>query len=401
MSAQEAGRELQVQAVLKGKFTQHEQGLAITAELVDVRGNTHLWGGRFDRKLSDLQAVQDEIATQVSARLRSRLSGDEKKSLTKRFTDNPEAYQLYLKARYFFERRTEEQLKKSIDHFTRAIDLDPGYALAYAGLASAYGVSPSYSALSPRDSFPKSKAAAGRALEIDDTIAQAHAALGWALMCDDWNFPAAEEEMKRAIALNPNDATSHHWYGILLISLGRTDEAVAEMRRAIEIDPFSPVLQMNLARAYVNGRQFDRTIEEARKEPTFALSHLRLGEAYAAKGMRERAAEEFRKAAELSGKNAQGMMFRGQAEALEGHRQDAERTIEEMKALSAQRYIQPAYIASLYARLDEKDKALEWLEKAYEDHSFDLIFLRVAPIWDPLRADPRFRDLLRRVNQAT
>ena len=225
-SAQVAGRELKVQAVLKGQVVQHEQDLSITAELVDVRDNTHLWGGRFNRKLSEMQAVQDEIATQVSAKLRAGLSGDEKKRLTKRYTEDPEAYQLYLKGRYFFEKRTEEQIKKSIDYFTQAIDKDPGYALAYAGLSSAYVVSTSYSYLSPGDCIPKGKAAAGRALEIDDTIAQAHATLGWSLWSYDWNFLDAEREMKRAIVLNPNDATAHLWYGLLLVSSGRTDDAV-------------------------------------------------------------------------------------------------------------------------------------------------------------------------------
>ncbi len=301
VGAQAAGRELNVQAVLKGKLLQRADDLVITAELVDVRRNTHLWGGQFNRKLSDMQSVQEEIAGQISSKLRGGLSGAEKKRLTKRYTENPEAYQLYLKGRYFWEQRTEGPLKKSIEYFNQAIEKDPSYALAYAGLADAYwSASTAYSFLPPRDAIPKSKAAAEKALELDESLARPHATIGAALWSYDWNYTAAEEELRKATSLDPRDATAHHFYGLLLSSLGRSEEAVVQLQRARELDPFSGVIQHNLARALVYARQFDRAIEEGRKTPeNSAGGHRYLAEAYAAKGMAEQAVPEYQKAADL------------------------------------------------------------------------------------------------------
>jgi tetratricopeptide (TPR) repeat protein len=401
MSAQAAGRELSVQAVLKGKFVQRGEDLAITAELVDVRKNSHLWGGQFNRKLSDIQAVQEEIAGQISSKLRDGLSGAEKKRLAKRYTEDPEAYQLYLKGRYNFEKRTEEPLKKSIEYFNQAIEKDPGYALAYAGLAGAYAVSPSYSFLAPRDAIPRSKAAAERALELDNKLAGAHAALGWALWMYDWNYPAAEEEFRKAIALDPRDAAAHLWYGITLISLGRTDDALAQLQRAREIAPLQAIVQATFARAYLYARQYDRAIEEARRAPeSFSTGHRLAADAYIAKGMLERARSEYQKAADLLPRNPQNLCYSGLAEAHGGQRSEALRAIDEMKALAAERYVQPIYFAYLYFALGRKEETLEWLEKAYDDHSFELLFLNVNPLWDSIRSDPRFTDLLRRLHLA-
>ena len=249
VNAQTAGRDLKVHAVLKGKFVQRAQELSVSAELVDVRNNSHLWGGQFNRKLSDIQAVQEEIAEQISSQLRTRRPGEDRKRLAARYTAPSEAYQLFLKGRYALEKRTEAPLRQSIEFFGQAIEQDPGYAAAYAGLAMAYAASTSISFLSPGDSIPKSRAAALRALEIDDDVAPAHAALAWCLWSYDWDYAGAEREFRKATSIDPRDPTAHHWYGSMLNSMGRTDESVAQLRRAHDLDPFSGIIQSNLARA--------------------------------------------------------------------------------------------------------------------------------------------------------
>jgi eukaryotic-like serine/threonine-protein kinase len=401
MSAQAAGRELKVQAVLKGTFVQRAEELMISAELVDVHDNSHLWGGQFNRKLSDMQAVQEEIATQISSTLRGRITGEEKTRLTKRHTEDPEAYQLYLKGRYFWEKRSEEPIKKSIDYFNQAIERDPTYALAYAGLADSYAVSTAYSILAPGDAIPKSRAAVQKALEIDENLAVAHRILAWALYSYDWNYVAAEQEFKRAISLDPRDATAHQWYGNMLVCQGRTDEAIAQVRRAVEMAPLQGPIQVFLGRAYLYSRQYDRAIDELRKGPEDSpIRHSILGHAYAAKRMPAEAGAEYQKAAERLGNSPQGLSTLAQSQAVIGHRSEAQQTISRLKALAAQRYVDPVYIAQVYAVLGDRDRAFEWLQKAYEDHAWYLVHLAVAPQWDPLRSDPRFGDLLRRINLA-
>ncbi len=403
IGAQAAGRELSVQAVLKGKLLQRADDLLITAELVDVRRNSHLWGGQFHRKLSEIQTVQEEMAGQISAKLRGRLSGEEKKRLTKRYTENAEAYQLYLKGRYFWEKRTEDSLKKSIDYFNQAIEKDPAYGRAYAGLAEAYSVLSSWGVMPPKESYPKARAAAAKALEIDDSLVEAHACLGL-LTSYDWAWSAAEREFKRAIELNPNYATAHHWYGMLLASLGRSDEAIAELHRAKELDPLSRIIQANNARISLYARQYDRALEEARKTieqfPDYFNGPLMLGRAHEAKGMLEQAIREYREAVNLGG-GPLALSALGGAYALSGRRVEAQTTLEELKSLATRRYVPPYYIATIYQDLGEKDRAFEWLEKAYADGSWDLVFLKVNPVWDPVRSDPRLADLLRRLKLAS
>jgi eukaryotic-like serine/threonine-protein kinase len=400
ISAQAAGRELKVQAVLKGSFDQRGNDLLVDAELVDVRNNGHLWGGQFHRRLAEMPAVQEEMARQISAKLRGGLSAQGNKPLTRRYTENPEAYQLYLRGRYLWEQRTEKTIQDGINYFDQAIALDPGYSLAYAGLADAYAVSTAYSFLPPADAVPKARAAAEKALEIEQDLAHPHATLGYVLGFHDWNWAAAEEEFKKALSIEPRYATAHLWYGLLLLSVKRTDEAIAEMSRGHEIDPFSGVILQNLSRSYLFSRQYDRAIEEGGKTPNVAFAHMRVAEAYAAKGMPGQAASEFQRAAELFGPLPSGLWATGQARAVEGRRAEALKAIEEMAALSTRRYVSPAYTAYVFMRLGEKDLTLEWLEKAMTDHSFELIFLPLHPVWDPLRTDPRFAAILRRLNLA-
>jgi tetratricopeptide (TPR) repeat protein len=328
------------------------------------------------------------------------LTGEEKQRLTKRYTANTEAYQLYLKGRYAWEKRSESGLTQSIEYFQQAIEKDPGYALAYAGLADSYAVLSSYSIMSPGESFPRARAAARKALEIDDSLAQAHATLGIAFMHFDRDWPSAESEYKKAIALDPNYATVHHWYGLLLTALGRFDEALAELRRARELDPFSAIIQGNICRLFIYTRQYDRAIEEGRKaveiDPNLFVGHNFFAQAYAAKKMTREAIAESQTAANLMGRTPMGLMILGRAQALSGNRSEALRTVEEMKALSTRRYVSPAFVAMVLRHLGDKDQIFDWWAKACEDRSFDVIYLKVDPLNDDLRDDPRFAGLLRK-----
>jgi len=254
VGARTVGRELGVRAVLTGRIVQRGDGLSIRAELVDARDDTHLWGEQYNRRLSDILAVQEEIAGDISGKLRQRLTGEEMKRLTRRSTENPEAYGLYLKGRYHWNKRTGQDLQKGIGYFQQAIEKDPTYALAYAGLADCYAVLFLYAGLPSSENFPKAKAAASKALEIDDTLAQAHAALAFTHEVFYWDFSAAEKEYRRAIELDPKYPTAHHWYSLYLSGLGRYEQAIAEAERAYELDPLSPIISTNRAVALVRAR---------------------------------------------------------------------------------------------------------------------------------------------------
>jgi tetratricopeptide (TPR) repeat protein len=352
--------------------------------------------------VTDILSVQEEIAQAISEKLRLRLTGEEKEQLTKRSTANTEAYQLYLKGRHAWEKRAEDGVRKSIEYFQQAIDQDPGYALAYAGLADSYAVLSAYSALSPAESFSRARAAARRALELDRELPQAHATLGLAFMNYDHDWPSAESEYRMAIALDGDYATARHWYGLLLMALGRFDESIAQLRRATELDPFSAIIQCNLSRAFLFARQFDRAVEESRKaiaiDPSSSVAHLYAANAYAAANRTREAIAENETVARLLGRTPYGLMALGRAQALSGRRDEALATVEEMKALSSQRYVSPAFIAAVLRHLGDKEQRLDWWEKAWEDRSFEAMFLKVDPANDELRNDLRFAALLRKAN---
>jgi TolB-like protein/Flp pilus assembly protein TadD len=396
------GRELNVRAVVSGRVVQRGDTLSIQADVVDAGSGSQIWGDRYERKVTDILSVQDEIAQAISEKLRLRLTGEEKEQLTKRSTGNTEAYQLYLKGRHAWEKRAEDGVRKSIEYFQQAIDEDPGYALAYAGLADSYAVLSAYSALSPAESFSRARAAARKALELDKDLPQAHATLGLAFMNYDHDWASAESEYKRAIALDGNYATAHHWYGLLLMALGRFDESIAQLRRATELDPFSAIIQCNLSRAFLFARQFDRAVEESRKaiaiDPSSSVAHLYAANAYAAANRTREAIVENETVARLLGRTPYGLMALGRAQALSGRRDEALATVEEMKALSAQRYVSPAFIAAVLRHLGDKEQRLDWWEKAWEDRSFEAMFLKVDPANDDLRNAPRFVALLRKAN---
>jgi TolB-like protein/Tfp pilus assembly protein PilF len=398
---QKVGRDLNVRAVLTGRVLQQGETLSISTELVDVADGSELWGERYNRKLADVMAVQEDISKEITDKLRLRLTGETKVRMAKQSAENVEAYQLYLEGRYYWNKRTGEALKKSVDYFNQALEKDPNFALAYVGLADAYSVIPFYSVGSAQESFPKAKAAARRALEIDDTLAEAHTAMAAVLVDYDWNLPESNREFRRAIQLNPNDANAHHWYAREnLTIMGQFDKALAEMRRAQELDPLSLIINANVGKAYFNARRYDEAIEQLRKtleiDQGFFVAHHYLGSAYAMKGAFSEALSEYQKAHQLND-DPHVVALTGRLYAVSGKRAEALKTLAQLKSIARERYVPDYSIALVYAGLGEKDQAFELLEKSYRDHTVDMLTIYYDPLIDNLRSDPRFTDLLRRV----
>ncbi|MEK6285199.1 MAG: protein kinase [Acidobacteriota bacterium] len=400
-NAEEVARALGVKSILTGRVLQHGDNLQISVELMDARDKTQVWGAQYNRRATDLLAVQQEIAQEISRNLRLKLSSAEQSRVGNLHTSNAEAYELYLKGRFYWNKRTGEALKKSVDYFNQAIEKDPSYALAYVGLADAYVVIPFYSVGSPQDSFPKAKAAARRALEIDDTLAEAHTALAAALIDYDWNLTESNREFERAIELNPNYANAHHWYAREnLTIMGQFDKALAEMRRAQELDPLSLIINANFGKAYFNARRYDEAIQQLRKtveiDQGFFVAHHYLGSAYAMKGAFSEALSEYQKAHQLND-DPHVVALTGRLYAVSGKRAEALKTLAQLKSLARQRYVADYSVALIYAGLGEKDQAFELLEKSYREHTVDMLTLYYDPLIDNLRSDPRFAGLLRRV----
>jgi len=398
---QKVGQDLGVRAVLSGRLLQRGDALIIQAELMDVAKGSQLWGGQYNRKAADVFALQEDLAKEISEKLRLRLTGEEKQRLTKRYTENAEAYQLYLKGRYYWNKGSEEGCQKAIEYFQQALDKDPSYALAYAGLADTYSLLLSaFGWFPPQEAIPKAKAAALKALEIDERLPEPHVALGYASLAYDWDWPTAGKHFQQAIALNPAYPTAHVWYSEYLVVLGRTDEGLAEAKRALDLDPVSLLVNRNMARQLYLAGRFDRAIEQSRKmlemDPGFPLAHWQLGTAYAIKGMYGEALAELEKYAALSGRSPLALSYVGYALARSGERSQALRIVDELQALSKRKYVYSISIARVYVGLSEKDQAIAWLEKAYQERSF-VYLLKVDPTWDPLRSDRRFQDLLRRI----
>lgn len=395
------GKALGVRAVLTGRVMQRGDNLTVSVELVDVLDNKQLWGEQYERKVSDLLAVQREIAQEISSNLRTKISGEVKSRVTKRYTESAEAYQLYLKGRYFWNKRTRDDLKKSIDYFNQAIETDPNYALAFAGMADAYVLFPGYSVSAPQDSYPKARAAAKRALEIDDTLAEAHAALGLELFAYEWKAAEAIKEFRRAIELNPNYATAHHWYGNqVLLYTGRFDEAIAEMLRAQELDPLSLIVNADVGDTYFYARQYDKAIEQLQKtietDQSFYYAHYELGMAYEMKGLYTEAIAAYQKARQLNN-DPRVVALLGHAYAASGKRDEALKMLDQLKETAKQQYVPAYHFVILYAGLGDRDEAFQWLEKTYQDRTSRMTILQVDPFLDPLRSDLRFAGLVRRV----
>jgi len=394
------GHELGVDAVLSGRIVQRGDNLTISAELVDVRYNKLLWGEQYDRKMSELLQTQREIAREIVDKLKVKVSGQEK-GLAKHYTESNEAYQLYLKGRFYWNKRTGEAIKKSIEYFNQAIEKDPSFALAYAGLADSYIVPAN--PLPPREKMPKAKAAAMKALDLDDTLAEAHTSLARVLAAYDWDWPGAEKEYKRAIELNPRYAIAHEWYGGYLEVTGHHNEAIAERKRAQELDPLSLIINFELGLAFYYARDYDQAIEQFQKtlelDPNFPPVQQFLPAAYEQKGMYGESIAGFKEWATLKGGSewSFSMAGLGHVYAVSGQKGEARSVLDELKQLSGEQYVPSSSIALVYVGLGEKDQAFAWLEKGYEERSFQMQCLTVEPRWDSLRLDPRFADLVRRV----
>jgi len=386
-----------------GRLVQRGESLSVQTELVDVLKVSQLWGAQYNRKLADLQTVREEIATEISDKLRLRLTGAEQKLLTRRYTENTEAYQLYLKGRYYWNRRTEESLKRGIQFFNQAIEKDANFALAYAGLADCYNSLGVMTFLAPRDAFLQVNAAAIKALELDENLAEAHTSLAFAHFRYNWNWEEAEKEFKHAIALNPNYAIAYYWYGMFLNSMGRFEEALPRFAKALELEPLSLIINTNFGYHYYLARQYEQAAKQLttalEMDPNYAQAHWLLGMVYLRQPKLGDAIAELRKAVTLEGDSSRFIAGLGIAYATVGKHSEASKILADLQELSQRGYISPAWRALLLDALGGKrEEALEALEKAYEDRDMQLSLLKADPVYDPLRSEPRFQALLRRMN---
>jgi TolB-like protein/Flp pilus assembly protein TadD len=396
-----AGRELQVSSVLEGNVQKVADRIRVTARLINVADGASLWAGTFDEKFTDVFAVQDAISQKVADALALRLSGEEKKRLTKRDTKNLEAYQLYLTGRYHYARLIPPEIRTAIGFYQQAIDLDPDYAPAYFGLAEANRSLAITSDVASKDSLPQATAAARKALEIDDSLAEGHASLSFSLIWYEWDWVAAEREAKRAIALNPNSAYSHFALAHVFSDLGRHDEAIVEGARAVELDPvfflFGAIDGMFLHHARRDDEAIVRLERTLQLDPTFWITHLILGEVYIQQRKYPEAIAAFIKARDLSHGNSEAIASIGYAAALAGDKAKARAVLDELKGLSVQHYIPPFNVAMVYTGLGDQNEALSWLEKACEERDVRVTILKVDPRWDSLRSNPRFIAILKRI----
>ena len=402
---QKVARELGVETLVMGRVIQRGDNLSVSAELVDAREDKQLWGERYSGKLADITSVQQEIANAVSGNLRGGLTSEDKTRLNKPSTTNAEAYQLYLKGRYHANQATAAELRKGIEYFQQAIGKDPGYALAYAGLADSYSaLGGGWQYLPPSDTLPNAKAAAMKALQLDDTLAEAHAALAYAAFFD-WDWPSAEREFKRAIELNPNSALSHRRYAVYLDTTGRLNQSMAEAKRAQELDPLSPEIVSGLGWVYLSTRRYDESIAQFQKAldlyPNAAVIRASLAWAYSMKRMYPQALAEYDKIADQDKAVAAENQFvasgLGWVYAVSGRRADALKIAQEFRDLSSHAYVDFYLLATIYAGFGEKDEAFWLLEKGYEQHSASMPYLAVDPFWTGMTSDPRYADLLRRM----
>ncbi len=395
------GRALGVSAVLTGQIVQRDDHVLIQTELVDLGSGTQLWGEQYDRKSSDLIPLQEDIARQISEKLRLRLTGDDQKKLSKQYTADPEAYRLYLKGRYFWNKRSQEGMKKAIDYFQQAIDRDPTYALAYAGLADSYDLLDDWGTTPPRESFPKARAAALKALELDDSLAEAHTSLAFVEDNYDWNFAASEKEYQRAIALNPNYATAHQWYAMHLVAFGRFPEAEAEIQRAVDLDPLSIIITMGVAEISEWERNYDAATAQYRKtldlDPNFVGAHGNLAVAYERQGNYKQGAEEEEKTANMYGNPAFAAILH-EAYAKSGYpgilRAQLNKSLQDR---DGGKYVPALGIASTYFLAGDKELGLRWLEKAYDERDSGMVYLNVGSDFDSVRDEPRFQQMVRKV----
>src|SRR5437588_6449100 len=401
VTPQQVGSELSVQAVLNGRVVQRGDQLVLSLELVDARTGNQIWGEQYNRKTADLIGLQGDIARDVSNKLRVRLSGSDEQKPAKNYTTNAEAYQLYLKGRFHWNKRTIDDFNRAIPYFQQAMDKDPNYALAQSGLADSYAALATFGAGPPRELMPQAKAAAMKALALDDNLAEAHTSLAQIIMNYDWDFNGAEREFKRAIELNPNYATAHQWHAENLSSLERHDEALAEIRRALELDPLSLIINRVYGDMLLNARRYDEAIEQYRRtiemDPNFPTTHAFLGRAYEARQMYDQAVTEYLKFPGPGGFSPEGLTKMKEAYGKAGWNGFVQARLTELLARAKQDYVPEFILATWYARLGRKEEAFAWLEKAYQARDYRMTQFNVRNDLDSLRSDPRFAELVRKV----
>ncbi len=394
-------RELNVDAVVEGTVLRSGDQVRITAQLIEASTDKHLWSQSYEGELRDTLALQNRVAGAIADQIRINLTPQEQAALKNVKVVNPEAYESYLKGRYFWNKRTADGLKVALAYFKQAIEEDPKYAQAYSGLADTYALLGDwqYAVMTPKEAFPKAKAAAIKALELDSSLGEAHNSLAFVLDGFDWDFDSAGKEFQRAIELSPGYATAHHWYAWHLSLLGRYDEAIAEMRKAQNLDPLSLIINADLAELLVLAHSYDESIRQSRKtiemDPNFALAHNQLAQAYLQKHMYDEAVAELQEAVKLSGDSPTCIANLARAYVASGKRSEAVKLLGDLKKRSNPGYSNASEIAMIYASLGDTDQAMNWLEKGYEERFNPGVLLR--PGFDPLRSDPRFQNLVRRI----
>ena len=395
------GKELGVRAVLTGRLMQRGENMLISTELIDIRDNKQLWGEQYERRVSEMLSVQREIAREITTNLRPKLSGVEQARMEKPYTANSEAYEIYLKGRYYWNKRTPEDFQKAIQFFERAIEKDPNYALAYTGLADTYALLTAYTIETPKQLMPKAREAAFKALALDDKLAEAHASVGQIAAYYEYDFPTAEREYRRAIELNPNYATAHQWLAEHLSAMKRFDEALVEIRRALDLDPFSMIMNRIYADILMDGRRYDEAIQQYQKtielDPNLPIAHYFLGRAYEAKGMHDEAIAAYSKTATLNKAPPQRIKKLKEIYATSGWKAYVQANLDQVVLSPQGTQFPPFFVATFYARLDRKDEAIMWLTKGYEERDFRMTMIGVAFEFDSLRSDPRFKELMRRM----
>ncbi len=400
-SLPQIARDLNVDSVVEGTVLRSGNQVRITAQLILAAADKHLWAQSYQGDLRDTLALQKQVARSIADAIRIELTPHEQAALKNVKRVNPDAYEAYLKGRYFWNQRTADGLKKAADYFNQAIEKDPNYAQAYAGLADSYALLGDweYGVLAPKEAYPRAKAAATKAIELDSTLGEAHISLAFCLDGYDWDWESAGNEFRRGIELNPGYATGHHWYAWHLTALGRNGEAVAEIKKAESLDPLSLIISADLAEELLIAHRYDEAITQSRKtmdlDPRFAVAHYELGQAFVQKHMYNEAIAELQKAIALSGGSTTCTSNLAYAYAVSGSKNEAVKILNDLKNRSNHGVSNAPEIALVYVGLDEHDQAMAWLEKAFAERFNPGVLLR--PAFDPLRSDPRFQDLLRRI----
>jgi TolB-like protein/Flp pilus assembly protein TadD len=392
-------KDLHANYLLEGSVRRSGQRVSITAQLIQVSDQTQVWGGVYERDLQDVLRIQAEVASAIASGVLNKLPHAQ--PLMRQV--NGDAYLAYLEGRYFWNKRTEDGFNKAITLFQKSIDIDPTYAPPYAGLADCYELlgSAPYSTLKPSEAFPKAEAAARKALELDSTLAEAHVSLGYSQLVYEWNFPEARKEFEKALQVRPGYATAHQFYGYYLTTMGQLDEAIAERKKAVELDPINPLMNSALAEAYYHARRFDITIDESHKalelDPTYAVGLVNIGRAYEQMGMYPQARDSFQTILKIAPDDPAILALMGHEYAVSGDKINAEKTLVKLGEISHRKYVPAVYVALVYIGLGRKDEAFHWLDKAYDERCEYLVYLGSEPLADPLRVDPRFARLLSRL----